>query len=138
MIPKEIFLSHSSEDHPFTASVAETIRRHGIPVWHAPTNLIGAQEWQAEIGLALKRCDWFVVVLSPNAVVSMWVRRELQYALRQPRFEKRIVPILHRPCDPELLSWVLPAFEFVDFTPSFDEGCSALLRVWGIGYQKLP
>jgi len=77
MIPKEVFLSHSSEDHLFTASVAETIRRHG---------------------------DWFVVVLSPNAAASMWVRRELQYALSQRRFEKKIVPILHLPCDPELLS----------------------------------
>ena len=136
MIPKEVFLSHSSEDHSFAASVAGTIRRYGIPVWYAPTKMIGAQEWQDEIGLALKRCDWFAVILSPNAVESMWVKRELQYALLQRRFEKRIVPTLYLPCDPEPLSWTLPLLQTVDFTLSFDEGYAALLRIWGIAYQK--
>ncbi|MEO6723832.1 MAG: toll/interleukin-1 receptor domain-containing protein [Blastocatellia bacterium] len=137
MIPNEVFLSHSSENHSFAALIAETMRRHAIPVWYAPTNMIGAQEWQDEIGLALKRCDWFAVILSPSAVESMWVKRELQYALLQRRFEKRIVPILYLPCDPESLSWALPSLQSVNFTQSFDEGCATLLRIWGIGYQKI-
>ncbi|MBS1791216.1 MAG: toll/interleukin-1 receptor domain-containing protein [Acidobacteria bacterium] len=136
MTPKEIFLSHSSEDHEFATSVANTIRQYGIPVWYAPTNMVGAQEWQDEIGLALRRCDWFAVILSPNSVESMWVKRELQYALHQRRFEKRIVPVLYLPCDPEILSWTLPSLHTVDFTQSLDNGWAALLRIWGIGYQK--
>lgn len=136
MTPKEIFLSHSSEDQLFAATVADTVRQHGISVWYAPTNMIGAQEWQDEIGLALKRCDWFVVILSPNSVESMWVKRELQYALHQQRFQKKIVPILYLPCDSEILSWTLPSLHTIDFTQSPDEGWAALLRIWGIGYRK--
>jgi hypothetical protein len=65
---------------------------HGIGVWYSRTHLRGAQEWQQEIGLALRRCDWFVVILSPRSVKSMWVKRELSYALNQRRFENRIIP----------------------------------------------
>ena len=138
MTPKEIFLSHSSEDHTFATAVADTIRQHGIPVWYAPTNMIGAQEWQDEIGLALRRCDWFAVILSPNSVESMWVKRELQYALHQRRFEKRIVPILYRSCDLEILSWTLPSLHTIDFTLSPEDGWASLFRIWGVGYRGRP
>jgi hypothetical protein len=66
----------------------------------------------------------------------MWVRREVIYALQQARFEKRIVPLIYRPCDIEQLSWVLPAFQHVDFRGDFDAGCRDLLRLWGIGYRQ--
>ncbi|MGH9803329.1 MAG: toll/interleukin-1 receptor domain-containing protein [Blastocatellia bacterium] len=136
MTPKEIFISHSSKDQMFATLVASTLRRHGIPVWYAPTDIVGTQAWQDEVGLALKRCDWFTVIISPSALESMWVRRELQYVLLQERFEKKIIPILYLPCDSESLSWTLPSIQSVDFTQSFDDGFTALLRIWGIGYQK--
>ena len=136
MPPREVFLSHSNSDQPFVTSLAEVIGRHGVPVWHSPMNIIGAQQWIDEIGAALNRCDWFVVVLSPDAVGSMWVRRELSYALSDRRYENKIVPLLYRPCDPVQLNWALRIFQTVDFTRDFDEGCRDLLRVWGLGYRK--
>lgn len=135
MMPNEAFLSHSSEDRDFVSNLAEILRRHGIPVWYSETNILGAQQWHDEIGAALDRCDWFVIVLSPSSVHSMWVKRELIFALQQNRFEDRIVPLLHRPCNFERLSWVLPSFQIIDFHDSFDEGCRDLLRIWGLGYQ---
>jgi hypothetical protein len=87
VLPHEVFLSHSSQDRQFATDLAGVIRRHGIPVWYSQTNILGAQQWQDEIGAALQRCDWFVLVLSPNSAESMWVKRELSYALQQNRFE---------------------------------------------------
>ena len=115
--------------------IAETLRRHGIPVWYSQANLLGAQQWHDEIGKALGRCDWFLVVLSPKAVRSEWVKRELLYALRNLRYRNRIVPVLHRACDTDKLSWTLNDFQWVDFTNGFAAGCKSLLRTWGIGYQ---
>ena len=63
MLPKEIFLSHSTLDEPFVTSISEVLRRHGIPVWYSRTNILGAQQWHDEIGAALKRCDWLALVL---------------------------------------------------------------------------
>ncbi|MBV9850489.1 MAG: toll/interleukin-1 receptor domain-containing protein [Armatimonadetes bacterium] len=134
MLPNEVFLSHASPDAAFVMPLVETLRRHGIPVWYSQTNIVGAQQWHDEIGAALSRCDWFALVLSPHAAASMWVKRELLFALQQKRYENRIIPILHQPCDVSQLSWTLPAFQMVDFTTGFDDGCRALMRVWGLGY----
>lgn len=136
MLPREVFLSHSALDRQFADQVAESVRRHGVPVWYSQTNILGAQQWHDEIGNALRRCDWFAVILSPNSVGSKWVRRELLYALRQDRFENKIVPILYQPCEVERLSWTLSSFQIVDASHSFDSGCRDLLRVWGLGYAR--
>ena len=133
--PHEVFLSHSSLDGQFATDLSTVLRRHRIPVWYSQTNIVGAQQWQDEIGAALQRCDWFAVILSPHSVESMWVKRELSYALQQNRFENQIVPILYQPSPFERLSWALSLFQIVDFTGSFDDACRDLLRIWGIGYQ---
>ena len=113
------------------------LRRHGIPVWYSETDIQGAMQWHDEIGNALQRCDWVAVVLSPDAVASMWVKRELLYSLEQRRFEGRIVPILYRPCFLDELSWTLSQLQIVDFQGDYDAGCRKLLRIWGIGYAPL-
>lgn len=134
-LPQEVFLSHSSEDRQFVDQLAAKIRHHGVPVWYSQTNILGAQQWHDEIGAALQRCDWFAVVLSPQSVQSMWVKRELLKALEQRRFENKIIPILFQACDHEQLSWTLSFFQMVDFTGSLDDGLRNLLRIWGLGYD---
>ena len=136
MLPREVFLSHSSLDQTFVTSLAEILRGHGIPVWYSRTNIVGAQQWHDEIGAALRRCDWFVLVLSPNAVKSIWAKREVLYALNDNRYADKIVPLLYQPCDYDQLSWTLSLLQIVDFTQDFDDACRALLRVWGMGYKK--
>ena len=84
-------------------------------------HLRGGQQWQEEIGLALRRCDWFVVILTPQAVRSMWVKRELSYALIQRRFQNRIVPVVRRKCDYEKLHWALASFQMVNAAGDFAE-----------------
>lgn len=74
MRPAEVFLSHSGEDRQFGDELAVVLGRHGVPVWYSATNIQGAQQWHDEIGSALERCDWFLVVLSPASVQSMWVK----------------------------------------------------------------
>ena len=136
-LPQEVFLSHSSQDRQFASDIVTVMTRHQVPVWYSQTNILGAQQWQVEIGAALQRCDWFAVILSPRSVESMWVKRELSYALQQNRFDNRIVPIIQQPADFELLSWTLSTFQMVDFTGSFDGGSRDLLRIWALAYQPL-
>ena len=133
--PTEVFLSHSSGDSPMPEKLAETLARHGIPVFFSPLNITGAQQWQNEILAALRRCDWFLVVLSPNAINSMWVKREVAYALRDPRYENRIVPVKYIDCPLESLDW-LTVFQMIDVTADFKKGCRELLRIWGIGLKE--
>ena len=135
-IPTEVFLSHATPDRRFADRLADTLRGHGVPTWYSRTNLVGTQQWHNEIGAALERCDAFAVVLSPAALASHWVQYELVYALSEPRLLGRIAPLLLRPCEPKRLSFALQAIQRVDFTGSFDQGCTDLMRAWGLGYKR--
>ena len=107
-------------------------------MWYSATNILGAKQWHDEIGAALARCDWFIVILSPHSIRSEWVKQEYLYALNNSRYLNRKIPISYKPCTHEKLSWTLRAIEFVDFTTDFDQGCRDLLRVWGLGYKGQP
>ena len=84
--PGEIFLSHASEDEGLAGAMAKTLGDLGIKVWYSPISLRGADAWHDEIGKALNRSSWFVVLLSPHSVSSSWVKRELVFALSERRY----------------------------------------------------
>jgi hypothetical protein len=134
LIPSEIFLSHSHKDHAATVRLAEVLQRHGVPSWFSERNISGAQQWLDEIGAALERCDWFIVLLTPAAVESKWVKRELTYALNEDRYDGRVIPLLVQDCDYKKLAWPLSTLQIIPFR-RFPTGCTALLKLWGIGYR---
>ena len=131
MTPTEIFLSHAHQDRVMAQRLATVLTRHGIPVFFSPQHIRGAQQWQNEILSALQRCDWFMVLLSAHAINSMWVKREVAFALQDPRYEDRIVPLQYRDCDLKSLQW-LTLFQMVNVSEDFAVGCRDLLRIWGI------
>jgi len=125
--PAEIFLSHASSDRRFASRLAAVIARHRLSVFYSRKSIRGAQHWHDEIGRALARCNWFLLVLSPAAVKSEWVKRELVYALQSKRYRRHIAPLLLKGCDIEKLSWTLSGFQQIDFRKRFDEGCRELV-----------
>jgi hypothetical protein len=133
--PHEVFLSHSNQDRGFVDELANELNRHGVRVWYSPTDIMGGQQWHDEIGSALRRCDWFVIVLSPRSVESPWVKSELMYVFRHNRLRDRVIPLLYEACDFEELSWKLPEFQMIDFRDNSEDGLKHLLRVWGLGYK---
>jgi hypothetical protein len=111
------------------------LERHRVRYWYSAQHIRGAQEWHDAIGRALHVCNWFLVVLTPASLRSLWVKRELAFALRQRRYNERIIPVLLKRCQFHDLSWTLGQFELVDFTGDFETACRELLRIWGIEYE---
>ncbi len=136
MKPAEIFLSHSSKDQAFVGRLAAALGRHGLKVFYSKKSIRGAQQWHDEIGRALARCDWFLLVLSPAAVGSEWVKRELVCALQSKRYRKHIAPLLLKPCKIDKLSWTLSGFQSIDLQLGIEVGVRELLRLWGIDYRS--
>src|SRR5579875_3787769 len=128
--PTEVFTSHSSKNASFIERLRRVVTSRDIKSFVSKTNIRGAQQWHDEIGSALKRCDWFILVLSPQSVRSRWVKNELMYALQSPRYEDRIIPILYRNCDIEALSWTLSSIERIAFRLNFDNACEELFQIW--------
>jgi hypothetical protein len=135
--PTEVFLSHSHRDQDLLSRVVGELRRHDVSVWHSQHNILGAQKWITEIGQALARCDWFIVLLTPNAMKSVWVEREVAAALTDNRrYDGRIIPLLGRKCDHRPLTWALAGVQMVSLAPRrFENGIRDLLHIWGIEYR---
>ncbi len=133
--PTEAFLSHSSKNLAFASRLAKVLSTHRVRMFFSKKNIKGAQEWHDEIGAALKRCDWFLVVLSPQSVSSKWVKHELIYARQANRYKGRIVPILYQVCDTDKLSWTLSGFQSIDFRKDFQQGCRDLFAIWKMKYS---
>ena len=136
MPPKELFLSHSSQNLQTASRISQTLRDHGVPVWCSPTNIMTAQQWQDEIGNALRRCDWFMVLLSNDAVQSIWVKRELHYALSHKQYNDHIMPVIIEACDYEELSWTLGMFQMADFANDSEMAYTQILARWGLGFDQ--
>ena len=112
------------------------VTKHNIESFFVPGRIIGTLDWHDQIGYALHHCNWFILVLSPDAVKSVWVSRELKYALNEARFRHRIIPLMYRSCRPEELSWTLNQLNVIDFRRDFHAGCKRLLSVWQISYHE--
>ena len=131
--PTEVFLSHASADRVFADAFAATFIAHGVPVWYSRTNLLDAQLWIEEIGLALDRCDWFIVLTSNAAALSTWLKREAGYALGQSQFFGRLSVIALDECDPKLVVGALASIQQTRMSGDFEAACASVLRAWGIG-----
>ena len=127
MAPKEVFLSHSTKNRNITEKVAETLRSHKIPIWYSDDSIKGAQKWHDEIGKALRRCDWFVVLLSADSITSKWVKMELGYALNHSQYDEHILPVLLEDCDYESLSWTQEFFQMANLSNNLEEGYKEIL-----------
>lgn len=90
-----VFISHAPVDRPFAASLAKTLRRGGLNPWY-DAELDPGNNWPLEIGKALDQAEAMIVLLSPEAVASDWVRREIEFGISSPRFKDRLIPVLVR------------------------------------------
>ncbi|MCH8876510.1 MAG: toll/interleukin-1 receptor domain-containing protein [Chloroflexi bacterium] len=135
MTPKELFLSHSSHNTQIASAITGTLRNHGVPVWYSQTNILTAQQWHDEIGNALRRCDWFMVLLSIDSVQSIWVKRELLYALTYSQYEDHIMPVIIEHCNYEGLSWTLDQFQMADYSNNAGVAYAQILARWGLGFD---
>ena len=89
----KVFMSHSHADAELAARVSKGLRNEGLDVWDPDLNLLPGDNWAAEVARALEESDAMVVLLTPDAVNSPWVRREMEYALGTKRYSNRLIPV---------------------------------------------
>ena len=126
-----VFISHSSRDTEFVErEVVSLLKGNGIDVWYSKDNIETAAEWEKRIKLGLKSCEWFIVVLSPDSVVSDWVQSEVDWALDERK--GRVIPLFYRDCDPTELHIKLRRIQHIDFRGDPEPARRKLLAVWGV------
>jgi hypothetical protein len=113
----QVFISHCSADRNLVDRLEGELRARGIATWVDRRKLEAGQQWPREIERAIDSCHAMLVVLSPDALESQWVRKEYTYALCQ---HKPIIPLFIRPVDH--IPFELSDIQVIDFTFPGPEG----------------
>lgn len=90
-----VFLSYSRQDYHAMQQVHHYLTViEGLTVWMDERQIIpGTPSWKAAIEKAIRESACMVILLSPDALQSKWVREELDFAQSQ---NMRIFPVLVR------------------------------------------
>lgn len=124
-----VFISHSSRDCKFIEStILPVLRAHGIDTWYSKEDINGFPAWETSIKQALMRCDWFMVMVSPNAAESEWVKDEVHWAVSNRK--NRVIPVLIDDVDPFDVHIRLPRIQSVDYRTPSQEAAAILVSAF--------
>jgi hypothetical protein len=90
---KDIFISYSRRDTEFVARLASDLDAQVAGVWFDQSAIQLGQKWHDEIMDGIRECKAFILVLSPDAAESKYVREEVNKALE---LGKTIFPVIYR------------------------------------------
>jgi TIR domain len=91
---KDIFISYSRRDQEFVTRLASDLDAQVAGVWFDQSAIQLGQDWHDEIMEGIHECKAFILVLSPDAAESRYVREEVNKALE---LGKTIFPVIYRP-----------------------------------------
>lgn len=76
----DLFISYSSKDAEFVAKLAKDLVSSGVKVWWDKWVMKVGDSLHKKVQEGITNSAWLGVVLSPNAVSSPWVEKELNSA----------------------------------------------------------
>jgi hypothetical protein len=96
-----IFLSHSSVDKLFARRLARDLDNQGVTYWLDEGEIKIGDYLIEKLRSAIDDVEYLAVILSPDAVASAWVQREVEMAISQEILGRRIkiLPIMYRRCE---------------------------------------
>ena len=78
----KLFITHSSQDDGFVRELRAALADHGQAGWIDSRELRGGDPLWLEIQRAIEAASAYAVVVSPDALQSKWVGKELRHALK--------------------------------------------------------
>jgi len=127
-----IFISHSSKDNTFGKRVVQDLREaigNDDAVWYdTQGGLNGGDIWWGEIIQELEQRNIFILIISPDAMESEWIRREFNIALTS---KKQVIPLLYRKSEMWIDLKIIQAIDFlspITYKSSFEQ----LIKVIGM------
>lgn len=118
------FMSYSREDTVKQRRIVRELRERGLNIWVDVENLTpGTPTWEREVEKAIRGSVGIVVLLSPEANNSEWVRREISFG---EQHRKRIFPVLIEGDDHTSTPLRLANHQRVDLRTRFESGLDEL------------
>lgn len=124
-----IFVSYSRSDKLLVDRLVDDLRKAGHDIWVDKQNIEPGEKWWEAIFRGIDKAGAVIVCLSPDALDSEWIRRELYVARGLGKF---IIPVSVRACSEELaeqrdLAW-LKDLQIIDLEPDYNRAVDDLSR----------
>ena len=124
-LTRRIFISHAQEDAELAQRLADALKAAGRPVWIAPESILPGEQWVEAIGRGLDISGIFVILITPQAVQSTWVRYEMNLAINlERRLRMEIVPLEVAEAEPPI-TW--SAYQSIPFG-NYDKDLPRVLK----------
>jgi len=126
----KVFISHATADAHFAHRLADDLQRLDLQVWIAPESIRPGEGWVSAIERGLEESSHMVVVLTPAALESQWVKKETDVAIARERKGRiGVIPLDVKPCEVPLL---LSSYQMVSFRRDYNAGLSQLATNLGL------
>jgi hypothetical protein len=93
-MPRQIFISYSRQDTEVASFIRRYLEQHGYLAWFDTHSIHVGDEWPAEIVDGIKECVLFLLVISPHAIASRQIKKEVFLASEE---KKTILPLMIPP-----------------------------------------
>lgn len=109
----DVFISYRRKDLAFVTQLHQELTKRGISAWFDKENIEVADHWRTSIAQGIRGCKVFILVLSPDAVQSINIRKEVDLA---ETHQKKIIPLMWRQTEvPEAFEYALAGIQYIDF-----------------------
>lgn len=118
-----VFISYSRKDAGVMRRLCDDFQARGLAVWTDEGIEPGTPSWKMSIEKAIRESGCLVVILSPDAAQSRWVREEIDFAESQ---NKPILPVLASGDRASAIPFGLTSAQFVDVRENYESALTSL------------
>jgi hypothetical protein len=125
-IMADIFISYSRKDKAFATKLHEALEVRQRQAWVDLEDIPPSAEWREKIKSGIEGARAFVIVLSPDSIISSECLKEIDYAAAN---HKRFIPVVSREFNTQTIPESLGKFNwiFIRDQDDFDKGVDTLL-----------
>ena len=112
----KVFLSYAHNDIALAKKIESALEDEGLQVWNAETEILPGDNFAEKISEALKASDAMVVLLTPESLNSKWIQWEIEYALSNKSYKRRVIPVLvgsEESVSLESIPWILRKLQMI-------------------------
>ncbi len=105
----KVFLSHARKDDVLARQLAARLTRAGFAVWLSDDEIAPGDNWAKKMGKALDESELMVILLTPTALRSDSLRRDIEFAIGAKKFKDRVFSIFvgSTRAVPKDMPWIL-------------------------------
>lgn len=90
----KVFISYSRKDEALAEKVVASLEEAGLDAWYYEHEIVPGENWAESIARGLRESSAMVVLLTHNSLDSDLVRLDIDFALGESAYNRRLIPVI--------------------------------------------